>query len=355
MPDEATAMPIILGRDFLKLFGIKLVQGRLMYSRTKLLMLNKENPMLTPNPTYPRVSDLRDFSRLKHFDLLRPSEPVVERTTPRSNPEGNLNLTLHETGHSPEFIMPQIYAIDTIGDEKDLSVNEALATTERTEILRIIDENYLKLKEVEIEPYDYEMGIHLTSDVPFHHPPRRLAYVEKVDVQKKICELMEEGIISPSDSPYASGIVLVKKKDGGTRMCVDYRTLNRLTVRDNYPLPLIDDCVDYMKGKRYFTLLDLKSGFHQVKVSEKSRKFTSFVTPHGQYEYRRMPFGLKNAPAVFQRFVNRVFRDFLERGEIIIYMDDLLLATEYLQEHKRLLRKILRRLARRGLLLNLKK
>lgn len=90
--------------------------------------------------------------------------------------------------------------------------------------------------------------------------------------------MIKEGIISPSDSPYASAIVLVKKNDGSTRMCVDYRSLNKLTVRDNYPLPLIDDCVEYMGGKKYFSLLDLKSGFHQVKVSERSRKYTSLPT-----------------------------------------------------------------------------
>lgn len=138
-------------------------------------------------------------------------------------------------------------------------------------------------------------------------------------------------------------------------MCVDYRGLNKVTVRDNYPLPLIEDCIENLEGKKYFTVLDLRSGFHQVKVAANSMKYTSFVTPSGQYEYTRMPFGLKNAPAVFQRFINDIFRDFLDEGLIIIYMDDLLLATEDMATHKRLLKEILRRLACRGLLLNLEK
>lgn len=204
----------------------------------------------------------------------------METTTPQRNQKGKVSLTLLESGLSREFELPQIYAIDILESEPSLNIGKNLTPTVTEEVRRIINDNYLKPKNIDVQPYDYEMDIHLTSDVPFHHPPRRLSYMEKLDVQKKICEMIEEGIISPSDSPYASAIVLVKKKDGSTRMCVDYRALNKLTVRDNYPLPLIDDCVDYMKGKSFFTLLDLKSGFHQVRVSERSRKYTSFVTPN---------------------------------------------------------------------------
>lgn len=354
LPDDSTLMPMILGRDFLKLFGIKLVQPKLMYNRSKLLMLNKEETN-TAREECPRVLDLKFLNRLEQFDLLRLNKPAVEKAMPQRNIDGKLSLTQFETNFGPEFKMPQIYAVETLGNEFDLLINENLSTTEHEGIRKLINENYLNPTDIEVQPLNYEMDIHLTSEVPFHYRPRRLSYLEKLDVQKKICEMIEDGTISPSDSPYASAIVLVDKRDGGTRMCVDYRALNKLTVRDNYPLPLIDDCVEYMGGKGFFTLLDLKNGFHQVRVSERSRKFTSFVTPHGQYEYRRMPFGLKNAPAVFQRFVNQVFRDFLEGGEIIIYMDDILLASRTLEEHKELLRKILRRLAHRGLLLNLKK
>lgn len=144
-------------------------------------------------------------------------------------------------------------------------------------------------------------------------------------------------------------------KNGQTRMCIDYRGLNKLTIRDNYPLPLIEDCLEYLEGKKFFTKLDLKSGFHQVKVSKESIKYTAFVTPNGQYEYLRMPFGLKNAPAVFQRFINNIFRDFIDKRLIVIYMDDILLATESFEEHKCLLEKVLTRITKKELKLNLGK
>lgn len=354
LPDDATAMPAILGRDFLDLFGIKLLAPRLRYSRTCLMEMNKEK-LTAQDKTNTRVLDDNVFAKLDKLNLLRPNKPVMENDTPHRRNDGNVCLSPFESDFGPEFEMPQIYAVESRESESTLLLNESLPPNEYNEVKQMIEENYLRPRNIVVEPMDYEMDIHLTSDVPFHYAPRRLSYLEKIDVQKKICEMIEDGIITPSDSPYASAIVLVTKKDGGTRMCVDYRTLNKLTVRDNYPLPLIDDCVEYLGGKKFFTLLDLKSGFHQVKVAERSRKYTAFVTPQGQYEYRRMPFGLKNAPAVFQRFVNKVFRDFLNRGDIIIYMDDMLLATRTWEDHKRLLREILRRLATRGLLLNLKK
>jgi hypothetical protein len=149
--------------------------------------------------------------------------------------------------------------------------------------------------------------------------------------------------------------VLVKKKSGDIRMCVDYRAINKLTYRDNYPLPLIEDCLLYPEGKKYFTLLDLKSAFNQVSVHPNSIEITSFVTPIGQYEYMKMPYGLKNAPAVFQRYIHEIFRDMIDRGDIVIYMDDILVAGSTLDDHNRLLRDVLEICCRRGLQLNLSK
>lgn len=124
-------------------------------------------------------------------------------------------------------------------------------------------------------------------------------------------------------------------------MCIDYSPLIRVTVRDNYPLPLIEDCIELLHGRKYFNIPDLESGYHQVKMSARSVRYTSFVTPNNQYEYLKVPFGLKNAPAVFQRFINAIFKDLLEQGLIVIYMDDILLSTTDLATHKRLLQRIL--------------
>lgn len=138
-------------------------------------------------------------------------------------------------------------------------------------------------------------------------------------------------------------------------MCIDYRSLNKLTVRDNYPLPLIEDCLDHLSEKKFFSLLDIKSGFHQVNMNTDSVMYTAFVTPHGQFEYLKMPFGLKNAPASFQIFVNLVFRDLFSENRIIVYMDDILIATESFEEHLEISRQVLIRLTRNNLELNLKK
>lgn len=192
------------------------------------------------------------------------------------------------------------------------------------------------------------MNIRLTSDVPFFSRPRKSSHAEKLEIREIVKELLDTGIIQPSESPYASRIVPVKKS-------VDYKTLNKVTVRDNHPLPLIDDCLEYLSNKKFFSLLDLKSGFHQVRVSESSRKYTAFVTSEGQYEYKYMPFGLKNGPSVFQRFINKILKKFLDSGRIVIYMDDIMLATKTLDEHLELLSEVRHCITVNGLKLQLLK
>lgn len=153
-------------------------------------------------------------------------------------------------------------------------------------------------------------------------------------------DLLSRGVIRPSQSKYTSPIVLVRKKNGELRMCVDFRTLNKQTNRDNYPLPLIEDQLDLLYNKRYFSCLDLENAFYHVNMDPQSIQFTSFVTPHGQFEFIKMPFGLKNAPAVFQRYINTIFRELIDLHEILIYMDDILVATDDLEEHFKILEKV---------------
>lgn len=161
-----------------------------------------------------------------------------------------------------------------------------------------------------------------------HHGPRGLSYKERVPI---------------------------KKKDGDLRICVDCKGVNKLTVRDSFPLPVIEDCLEHLGGKKYFSTLDLKDGFHQIKMHEDFIKCTAFATPWGLYEYVRMPQGLKNGPPFFQRYINWVLRSLVETGKIVVYMDDIKIASENLKEHCAMLSEVLRLLSEAGLKLNFKK
>lgn len=167
-------------------------------------------------------------------------------------------------------------------------------------IRSVIREEYFDSPRGSRELTDHSMKIRLTNDVPVYCGPRRLSYHERGEVKVKLGELLQKGIIRHSESPYASPIVLVRRKNGDLRMCVDYRSLNRITLKDNFPLPAIEDCLDYLGNKKYFSTLDLENSFHQVPMHEESIHYTAFVTPLGQFEFCYMPFGLKNAGSVFQ-------------------------------------------------------
>jgi len=128
-------------------------------------------------------------------------------------------------------------------------------------------------------PSDTELVISLKHDQPISYRPRRLSYSDKQKLQEILDDLLKENIIRPSNSPYASPIVLVHKKNGELRLCIDYRELNKITIKDNFPTPLIEDQLDRLRDKQYFTSLDLRNGFHHVKVAESSIKYTAFITP----------------------------------------------------------------------------
>ncbi|GFS88663.1 retrovirus-related Pol polyprotein from transposon 412 [Trichonephila clavipes] len=183
-----------------------------------------------------------------------------------------------------------------------------------------------------------DLDIALTDDEPIFHKPRRLPFAERDIVDAQVDEWVKNGIVEPCSSPYASQVVVVKKKDGKSRVCIDYRRLNRKLIKDNYPLPLIDDILDCLQNAKIFTTLDLKNGFFHVAVNERSRKFTSFVTHNGQYQFRRMPFGLSTCPSTFMRYINAIFRHLISKSIVLPYMDDIVIpaanesqALEYLK------------------------
>ncbi|KAJ3653992.1 hypothetical protein Zmor_013208 [Zophobas morio] len=195
-----------------------------------------------------------------------------------------------------------------------------------------------------------KMSIHLQDDNPVVYRPYRLSHYERQVVRDIVKDLLENEIIQESDSPYSSPIVLVKKKNGEQRMCVDYRALNAKTVKDRFPLPHVDEFVEKLKGCRYFTSLDLASGYHQLQIEASSVPKTAFVTPDGHYEFLRVPLGLCNAPAVFQRTINKVLGN-LRYGKALAYMDDILLPTEDIESGMANLRLVLQSLRTAGLTL----
>ncbi|KAJ9534862.1 hypothetical protein QJQ45_017255 [Haematococcus lacustris] len=170
---------------------------------------------------------------------------------------------------------------------------------------------------------------------------RRYTLREMNEMKKQVAELLAKKLIEPSCSPYGAPVLFVEKRDGTLRMCVDYRALNKLTVRDRYPLPRIDDLFDKLQGKTIFSSLDLQSGYHQIRITPEDVPKTAFVTPEGQFQYKVLSFGLTNAPATFQRVMNRVFEKQLKEGFVLVYLDDILVMSSSPEEHAMHLKEVL--------------
>ncbi|KAJ9524849.1 hypothetical protein QJQ45_003011 [Haematococcus lacustris] len=193
-------------------------------------------------------------------------------------------------------------------------------------------------------PPDRGVG-HTIRLEPGHAPPyqraRRYSLKEMDEMRKQVAELLAKKLIEPSSSPYGAPVLFVQKRDGTLRMCIDFRALNKLTVRDRYPLPRIDDLFDRVQGKTVFSSLDLQSGYHQIRITPEDVPKTAFVTPGGQFQYKVLCFGLTNAPATFQRVMNRIFEKQLLACTVLVYLDDILVMSRSPAEHVQHLREVL--------------
>jgi hypothetical protein len=189
---------------------------------------------------------------------------------------------------------------------------------------------------------------------PPSRPLYRLSRAELAEAERQVKLLLEKGYIEPSISPYGAPILFVQKKEGSLRMVIDYRALNKITVKNKYPMPRIDDALDELQGATMFTSLDLTSGYHQLRISAEDVPKTAFRTPQGLFQWRVLPFGLTNAPATFQTAMNTIFRPFLNKF-VLVYLDDILIYSRTPEEHCLHLRQVLEVLREHRLYANLRK
>ena len=193
-----------------------------------------------------------------------------------------------------------------------------------------------------------EHRIDTGDSTPIRQYPRRLPHHYRAEVDRQVNEMLSQGVVQPSNSPWASPIVLVKKKDGSYRFCVDYRKLNLITKPDAHPLPRVDDLLDALNGYKMFSTLDLRNGYWQVSMSGEDREKTAFITPSGLFEFNRMPFGLSNAPATFSRAIGIVLSG-LTYEQCLCYFDDVIVFSKDIDQHCQRLQAVLTRFREQNL------
>jgi hypothetical protein len=234
------------------------------------------------------------------------------------------------------------YVVDTHVNEEKKSINEVSVVREFSDVFPDDLPGIPPERQVE-----FRIDL-IPGAAPVAKAPYRLAPPEMKELYSQLQELLEKGFINPSCSPWGAPILFVKKKDGSQRMCIDYRELNKLTVKNRYPLPRIDDLFDQLQGASWFSKIDLRSGYHQMRVRNEDREKTAFRTRYGHYEFVVMPFGLTNAPAAFMDLMNRVCSPMLDQS-VIVFIDDILVYSKSKKEHEAHLREVLEVLRREKL------
>jgi hypothetical protein len=227
-------------------------------------------------------------------------------------------------------------------------------TPELTNILSSFDDIFQETKELPpARDIDHKIPLHNEASI-VNTRPYRLSFKQKDTIEALILQLLQNQVIRPSVSPYSSPAILVKKKDGSWRLCIDYRKLNNLTVKNKYPIPVIEDLLDDLHGARFFSKIDLRSGYHLIRMHPDDIAKTAFSTHQGHFEYIVMPFGLSNAPATFQSLMNQPIQPFL-RKFALVFFDDILIYSKTMVEHCQHVQLVLQTLRKHKLFAKLSK
>ena len=303
-------------------------------------------------PEYPEVSGEADtaFDTVESGPALGVPEKAVDAAGTVSKPVPDISVV--DAVHFKRQMKncPIGVLLVTVPDEKntvplntvkiEIPVDHAAESTQNIwkEFADVVTDD----PPVEMPPHrEIEHQIQLKEDSkPVWRHQYRLSFEEKKELQKQVAELIEQGFIRPSTSPYNAPVLFVKKKDGSLRLCVDYRLLNDETVKDRFPLPLIDEIFDTVGSAKIFSKLDLMSGFYQIRVAGEDIPKTAFSTASGHYEWTVMPFGLTNAPATFQRFMNQILQPYLGKFALV-YIDDIIIYSNTIEEHREHIKEVL--------------
>lgn len=322
----------ILGLDFMERYAVTI-----SFAKNSITCQHYEIPLITGRRRNLQNAQVGTSERIKCIEARNELTSLVDVEKQKNQPnEGNRQI---------------------LPDQVFQKLSEQLTKQEKQEV-----ETFLK-GNVDIFSRDDRVygrtnivkhHINTGDAIPIRQPPRRVPFSKNQEVEEMLENMISEGVIEPSTSPWASPVVLVKKKDGSTRFCVDYRKLNDVTKKDSYPLPRIDDSLDALTGSKWFSTLDLKSGYWQVGLATEDKEKTAFSTGTGLWQFTVMPFGLCNAPATFERLMEHVLRGLLWK-QCVVYLDDIIVFSNSFEEHIERLQLVFNRLRNANLKLNVKK
>ncbi|XP_062384564.1 uncharacterized protein LOC134071743 [Sardina pilchardus] len=285
---------------------------------------------------------LKKYQKLAQMSLIKPTDVV----------SGAVQLSMETAGVMEVHLEPEVSLPSSDPSNIPVELENSGLSSKETQEVRCLLAQYRHVFALSDDDYGYTHTVFHeipTGDsAPVRQRHRQIAPSLYQEVRVLLQDLLEAGIIHKSTSPWASPIVLVKKKDGSTRFCVDYRKLNTLTRKDAFPLPRVEESLTMLSQAKFFSTLDLASGYWQVPVHPEDREKTAFITPMGLYEWDRMPFGLCNGPATFQRLMEACLGD-LNFQSLLIYLDDIIIFSPDFSSHLQRLELVFQRLADQGL------